>query len=398
VNPDPADTTQAALALAVKRAEMFNTVHEVFVSCDDDATSCWKILIPVRFAAAEFPAIPNIPSVTWSQTSKETFRNIKVQDGAESPEGRGYIVCWCSECGLADTDYQSYVGQAGQITVKRPNAMPQAYLGLTTVMPDETPERGNPGGPVAIAFVTGDLAHYATATGQQHLVFEILPGLDDTIPGSPVYRATISAFLVVGNRGPTDGRSEICAQINGNFSLKRTAQLRFAATAMAHCAVKYGHDMPAVPEARPTRSVTLCGKECSNGEFNRSFDDRLWLFTRSWKPASDKAIWATLMIVHGTVDHSGVYDELGTYLSAKGVAVFASDMRGWGYSDGEPLYVDQIDSFLGDIVSDYQRIHQAGSPCGNVTQRFLLGKSIGGLFAAWAAAEHQDKWTGWTLR
>lgn len=151
---------------------------------------------------------------------------------------------------------------------------------------------------------------------------------------------------------------------------------------MAHCAVKYGHDMPAVPE------------ECSNGEFNRSFDDRLWLFTRSWKPASDKAIWATLMIVHGTVDHSGVYDELGTYLSAKGVAVFASDMRGWGYSDGEPLYVDQIDSFLGDIVSDYQRIHQAGSPCGNVTQRFLLGKSIGGLFAACGAAEHQDKWTG----
>eukprot|EP00913_Durusdinium_trenchii_P012445 g11683.t1 len=137
----------------------------------------WKILIPVRFAAAEFPNIPNIPSVGWSQTSKETFQNIKVEDGAESPEGRGYIVCWCSECGLADADFQSYVGQAGQITVKRPNAMPEAYLGLTTVMPDQTPNQGNPGGPVAIAFVTGDLAHYATATGQQHLVFEILPGL-----------------------------------------------------------------------------------------------------------------------------------------------------------------------------------------------------------------------------
>eukprot|EP00435_Cladocopium_sp_Y103_P021831 s706_g5.t1 len=149
---------------------------------------------------------------------------------------------------------------------------------------------------------------------------------------------------------------------------------------MAHCAVKYGHDVPAVPE------------ECSNGEFNRSFDDRLWLFTRSWKPAS-KA-WATVMIIHGTVDHSGVYDELAKYLSAKGVAVFASDMRGWGYSDGEPLYVDHIDSFLGDIVADYQRIHQPGSPFADVTQRYLLGKSIGGLFAAWAAAEHQDKWTG----
>lgn len=221
VNPDPADTTQAALALAVKRAEMFNTVHEVFVSCDDDATSCWKILIPVRFAAAEFPAIPNIPSVTWSQTSKETFRNIKVQDGAESPEGRGYIVCWCSECGLADTDYQSYVGQAGQITVKRPNAMPQAYLGLTTVMPDETPERGNPGGPVAIAFVTGDLAHYATATGQQHLVFEILPGLDDTIPGSPVYRDVLlprtnrlEPLIVSADLDqPAEARQDFCGKV-----------------------------------------------------------------------------------------------------------------------------------------------------------------------------------------
>lgn len=152
---------------------------------------------------------------------------------------------------------------------------------------------------------------------------------------------------------------------------------------MAHCAVKYGHDMPAVPE------------ECSNGEFNRSFDDRLWLFTRSWIPENDQnAVWATLMIVHGTVDHSGVYDELGKSLSSRGVAVFASDMRGWGYSDGEPLYVDHIDSFLGDIVSDYERIHRAGSPFANVKQRFLLGKSIGGLFTAWAAAEHEEKWTG----
>ena len=43
------------------------------------------------------------------------------------------------------------------------------------------------------------------------------------------------------------------------------------------------------------------------------------------------------MIVHGTVDHSGVYSELGQFLAAQGVAVFASDMRGWGRSDGEPL-------------------------------------------------------------
>ncbi|CAJ1337836.1 unnamed protein product, partial [Effrenium voratum] len=221
VNPDPAENTDAARKLAVKRAEMFNTVHEVFVSCDDDATSCWKILVPVRFAAAEFPPIPNVPSVDWSRTSLETFRGIKVDDGAESPEGRGYIVCWCSECSTAATDFQSYVGQAGQITVKRPNAMPEAYLGLTTVMPDLSPGYTNPGGPVAIAFVTGDVAHYATATGQQHLVFEILPGLDESVPGSPVYRdvllprtnllepLSVSADL----DQPQEARQDFCGEV-----------------------------------------------------------------------------------------------------------------------------------------------------------------------------------------
>eukprot|EP00434_Breviolum_minutum_P038548 symbB.v1.2.034197.t1/scaffold4369.1/size40568/1 len=153
--------------------------------------------------------------------------------------------------------------------------MPEAYLGLTTVMPDQTPERGNPGGPVAIAFVTGDLAHYATATGNQHLVFEILPGLDDTVPGAFVYRDTL---LLRTNR------LEPCL-------------VHLGALPMAHCAVKYGSSAPAVPE------------ECGNGEFHRSFDDRLWLFTRSWRP--EGKTWATLMIVHGTVDHSGVYEELG---------------------------------------------------------------------------------------
>lgn len=43
VNPNPiipSDTRPASLQLAQKRAAMFNTVHEVFVSCDNDATSC----------------------------------------------------------------------------------------------------------------------------------------------------------------------------------------------------------------------------------------------------------------------------------------------------------------------------------------------------------------------
>ena len=56
-------------------------------------------------------------------------------------------------------------------------------------------------------------------------------------------------------------------------------------------------------------------------------------------------------------------------------------------------YLDNIKSFMGDILADYEHIH-AASPYSQLRGRFLLGKSIGGLITAWAAAEHPDKWTG----
>ena len=158
-----------------------------------------------------------------------------------------------------------------------------------------------------------------------------------------------------------------------------------------HFAVKY------TPAYAPVAAEDICSTEqiertCA---FHRSFDNSLWLFSRSWQPHEKSEVWATLMIVHGTVDHSGAYEEFAATLAQRGVAVFASDMRGWGRSDGEPLYVDSIDSFMGDIAADYQRIHGAHCPYEHVTSRFLLGKSIGGLFAAWTAAQPpQDGW--WT--
>ena len=157
----------------------------------------------------------------------------------------------------------------------------------------------------------------------------------------------------------------------------------------SHLAVKYSahHPAPDSNDECPT------GKVKTSCQFTRSFDNSLWLFSRAWQPRDKSLTWATLMIVHGTVDHSGVYAELGQSLAMQGVAVFASDMRGWGRSDGEPLYVDSVTTFMGDILSDYQRIHGSGSPYEHVSSRFLLGKSIGGLFAAWTAAEHHN-WTG----
>jgi len=152
-----------------------------------------------------------------------------------------------------------------------------------------------------------------------------------------------------------------------------------------HSASRYGREKPAIPEG---------GKAPGAGSFERSGDGRLWLFTRAWEPADKSKVKATLMIVHGTVDHSGVYGELAERLVAKGVAVFATDMRGWGLSDGEQLYFHDVEVFAQDVVDHYNRIHGAGSPYAAVKSRFLLGKSLGGLIAAFAASSKTDLWTG----
>jgi len=150
-----------------------------------------------------------------------------------------------------------------------------------------------------------------------------------------------------------------------------------------HKAWKYGEAKPEVPKVDERA-----------GDFHRSGDDRLWLFSRRWEPSEPHKAWATLMIVHGTVDHSGVYAELAETLVARGVAVFASDMRGWGRSDGEPLYFHDISVFADDVVDDYRRIHGDSSPYADVRARFLLGKSVGGLVTAWLAAREPALWCG----
>lgn len=137
-----------------------------------------------------------------------------------------------------------------------------------------------------------------------------------------------------------------------------------------HCPRLYDADIiPPVPDNLPPGQ---------KGEFIRSFDDQLWLFQRSWIP--EKQIVATLMILHGTVDHSGVYHELAVELNKAGIAVFCCDMRGWGLSDGEAYYFHDVNTFVLDVEAQYTRIHEEFK---DVTHRFLLGKSIGGLLAAY---------------
>ena len=101
-----------------------------------------------------------------------------------------------------------------------------------------------------------------------------------------------------------------------------------------HSPIKYGSPTNTQPPSIPSHLAPTSGR----GFFYPSFDRKLWLFCRKWEPELGPAK-ATLMILHGTVDHSGVYEELAERLVQNcRVAVFAPDMRGWGLSVGESMY------------------------------------------------------------
>jgi acylglycerol lipase len=105
------------------------------------------------------------------------------------------------------------------------------------------------------------------------------------------------------------------------------------------------------------------------------------------------SVKATLIILHGTVDHSGIYAELGNKLAACGIAVFAMDQRGWGLSDGESMYMNDMDTYVADVDAFYQNVH-SDERYANVKPRFLLGKSMGGTVTAFCVAKYPDYWTG----
>jgi acylglycerol lipase len=157
-----------------------------------------------------------------------------------------------------------------------------------------------------------------------------------------------------------------------------------------HLPIKYGANNISGGEDNPPPVVPSDARGV--GHFYKSFDSRLWMFYRHWEPAN--TIVATLMIVHGTVDHSGVYQELATVLNKHGVAVIAMDMRGWGLSDGESMYFNDIETFVEDVHTLYTRIHDTNPRYQTVKARFLLGKSLGGLVTAHAIQKYPTLWTG----
>ena len=96
------------------------------------------------------------------------------------------------------------------------------------------------------------------------------------------------------------------------------------------------------------------------------------------------------MIVPGFNSHSGYYEGVASALTARGLDVYALDLRGRGQSDGERFFVDTFNDYVSDVaaLAEFVKPRAAGVPV------FLLGHSAGGVVACLYALEHQSELAG----
>ena len=85
--------------------------------------------------------------------------------------------------------------------------------------------------------------------------------------------------------------------------------------------------------------------------------------------------------VHGFAEHAGRYEHVGRYLAERGFALYMYDLRGHGLSEAPRGYVERFDQFVEDTLA-FVRLAR-----GEVGAKpFLLGHSMGGLIAVYAAS------------
>jgi alpha-beta hydrolase superfamily lysophospholipase len=89
---------------------------------------------------------------------------------------------------------------------------------------------------------------------------------------------------------------------------------------------------------------------------------------------------ARILLMHGLGEHSGRYQHVAAFFCARGFAVRAYDHRGHGRSGGARGDVPHDASLLDDAVLVMQDWNTRSDP--SAAPPFLLGHSMGGLFAA----------------
>ncbi|MBA3761621.1 MAG: alpha/beta hydrolase [Gemmatimonadales bacterium] len=103
--------------------------------------------------------------------------------------------------------------------------------------------------------------------------------------------------------------------------------------------------------------------------------DGLPLYYQAWMPPDGQRKRAVLINLHGLGDHSGLYPTLADHFPARGIALYAYDMRGNGRSPGQRAYLRGWHEYRGDLRAFLNQVRkwEGDLPV------FVLGNSLGGL-------------------
>jgi alpha-beta hydrolase superfamily lysophospholipase len=116
--------------------------------------------------------------------------------------------------------------------------------------------------------------------------------------------------------------------------------------------------------------------------------DGLRIAFRSWAPAANAR--GVVVIVPGFNSHSGYYAWVAEELTARGLAVFAIDLRGRGESDGERFYVNAFSDYVEDVAA-LVRLAKSRRPAIPI---FVLGHSAGGVVSCLYTLDHHRDLAG----
>lgn len=83
------------------------------------------------------------------------------------------------------------------------------------------------------------------------------------------------------------------------------------------------------------------------------------------------------LVVHGYMDHAGLYGKLIRHLLSQGLNVFIVDLPGHGLSSGAKSSIDSFSHYSNAIVALQKYAQERGSDC----PWFLFGQSMGGAVA-----------------
>ena len=104
-------------------------------------------------------------------------------------------------------------------------------------------------------------------------------------------------------------------------------------------------------------------------------NDGSHLFVRNYSPDRNARCGRTMMLIHGTSEHSGRYEHVARAAAQNGWEVIVPDLRGHGLSDGIPVHIHRFERYLQDLDTLWQFFEL------NPRRTVVAGHSFGGLIA-----------------